>query len=273
MESDTQKWREYFLGGLQSNEAEEIEQRIISDPKFEEDLIVVENDLIEDHLDGTLSAVESRLFVDNYLITPDRHKNVELVAHLRERSKIKEQVSDADGVKDDPSFIERFKFSLSVPRLAYAPCLLLLIGITLGYFWFGQGDELQPSQSEYAVLNAQDFSSLVQYKDLSGIELLPGSSRGMGSAVKATDLSSRSNIFFRLGLPIELKDHDKYDLTLRKDRKSMFRFESLKAYENGGGKELRLLLPGSTFTEGGYLIEVNPAGASSTPLLYYFTVE
>lgn len=276
MDFDLQKLRQYFLGELQVDEADEIERRIISDAVFEESLITAENALVEDYLDGTLSAEEAQLFKSSYLITPGRCKNVELVAYLREHSKAKavENVGAKAVVEGKVSFIERLKsFFLFVPKPAYAACLLLLIFAAIGYIWLEGSQEFERSQADFEALNARDFGDLNRYRDFPGIGVLPGGSRGTGSTIEANEIGSTDSVFVRLGVPIEFKDYNKFNLRLIKEGKAMFSLELIKPYESGGGKELRFLIPANVFTKGGYRFEVAPAEKPDSLVSYYLTVE
>lgn len=271
---ELEQLRKYFLGELRIEKEEEIERRLILDAEFEKDLIAAENDLVEEYLDGVLSAEEAGLFANNYLITPERKKNVEFVADLREYTKSRAIDTAISVTESKDHFGGRLRLAFStVPAAIYAACLLLFVIAAAGYLWLRSGNEFERTQVEYAALNTGDFSDLGQFSDFTRVTILPGGLRGNGTRVRTGEKATADKVFVRLGMPFEFRDYVTFDLRLKTESRDLLTFPSLRAYESDGGKELRFLLPSSSLTPGEYRFEIAPTGKGSSQVTYYFTVE
>jgi len=271
MDKGSEKLRRYLLGDLSVEEAEEIEQTIILDEKFEAEVLEAEDILIEDHVEGTLSADEALKFQEGYLITPERYQNLEFVATLRRYSS---ERAISDRVHEAGSFWERLRSFLSnVPAVAYVICLLLFFGTVAAYFWLGRDEGLSKIQTKYSALNRQDFSDLGPYRSISSISVLPGSLRGTDSTVKISQGPSGDSILVRLGLPVEFTNYAHFDVRLKREGKKILSFDALSAYKSESSNELRLLLPVAILEKGLYQLEAIPTDRPESPITYAFDVE
>ncbi len=263
--------KKYFLGTLSETDAEEIELRLITDAEFEANVIAAENDLVEDRLDGALTEDETRNFDKNYLTTPERLKNLKTVALLRQYAKAKAQ-NKAVVIKDEAPRIylaDKIRNIFSgIPAIAYAACLILVVGAA-AYIWFGRGTTGN-LQAEYASLNKQDLSDLDKFKALQLITATPGSLRGSGSGVKIAAIDG--SVFVRLSLN-ELKDQPAFSVTLMRGPTVLLQLDSLRSYDAGSGKEIRLLLPVRLLEKGMYQIKATAPDHPESPLTYSFTIE
>lgn len=273
MEREDEKIRLYFLGSLPEAEAEEIEMRLIADAEFEANVIAAESELIEDRLDSVLKPDEMRLFDENYLITTERRKNVEAVVLLRKYARTRAQkIAQQESAHTEVvSILDRIRGLLgSVPTIAYAACLILIIGGTAAYVWLGRNSAKNPLQSEYASLNQQDFSDLAKFNSLPLIPAVPGSVRGPGSAVKLK--GSENSAFVRIAL-VEFRDETALNAVLSRAGGDLLSFEALKIYESNGNREVRMLLPARLLEKGTYQISVSAPGKPASTVVYSFTIE
>lgn len=75
--------RKYLLGELSQNEQERLEERLLTDNDYFQQLLVVEDDLIDDYVSGELTSRE-RLRFDNYfLAAPERGQDLKFAKALR----------------------------------------------------------------------------------------------------------------------------------------------------------------------------------------------
>ena len=89
--------RHYLLGMLNDEAVrEDIEKRIISDDGHYDEVTVVESELIEEYLDGELSASESENFKKYFLADPARRRELNLIRNLRS-IKYEPQAGAAEG--------------------------------------------------------------------------------------------------------------------------------------------------------------------------------
>lgn len=75
--------RKYLLGELSQNEQERLEERLLTDNDYFQQLLLVEDDLIDDYVSGELTSHE-RLRFDNYfLAAPERAQDLKFAKALR----------------------------------------------------------------------------------------------------------------------------------------------------------------------------------------------
>ena len=80
---DKQEMRNYLLGTLEVDRRAALEERILSDPQFYEELLVSEEDLIDQYLGNKLSPSERQQFETYFLITAERQNNLRFGRLLR----------------------------------------------------------------------------------------------------------------------------------------------------------------------------------------------
>ena len=102
MSVETTKLKQFLLDDLLEKEADEISLQIIADEDFEGKMLFAEAELIEDFLEGSLSAAETELFYRNFLTTPERIELLEETAFLKEYAQTRNSKSakeETDGKK------------------------------------------------------------------------------------------------------------------------------------------------------------------------------
>lgn len=76
--------KQYLLGMLSTEDQERIEERLITDKDFFEQVNIVEDELIDDYLDGVLLEMERERFRNYFLSTPQQRQRLESVKALRQ---------------------------------------------------------------------------------------------------------------------------------------------------------------------------------------------
>ena len=78
--------RKYLLGRLRGEEREQLEERILSDAEFRNKILLVEEDLIEEHAEGALDEVERQEFQQMFYSNPQRRLDVQVVEGLKHQA-------------------------------------------------------------------------------------------------------------------------------------------------------------------------------------------
>jgi len=78
--------RKYLLGYSEPEVAEAIEERLVTDQDYLQTFSIVKEELVEDYLDGDLSAEEVERFKNHFLTTPHRHRKLEISRALAEKA-------------------------------------------------------------------------------------------------------------------------------------------------------------------------------------------
>ncbi|MGZ8844355.1 MAG: tetratricopeptide repeat protein, partial [Pyrinomonadaceae bacterium] len=71
-----ERLRRYLLGQLADDAREEVEKELLASDEVFQELLMVEDELIDEHLSGQLDAGELRAFEKNFLATPERNQKL-----------------------------------------------------------------------------------------------------------------------------------------------------------------------------------------------------
>lgn len=288
MEITENKIRQYLLGSLSQEEIELFDLQIILNAALEERLLLAEEKLMEDYLEGTLSTAEKELFQKNFLASQERY------AQLNQLSLLKNYAQKNLGLRgsanltgenaaldlkpaERPTFFQKLKnlISTNLPLTATVT-VLTIIGLILGLFIYQKGRENMGAGDEVASLNQKDLSDLSNYKNLSSLSLISGSFRSTAAGSNNVLKKDAASEYFllRLALPtINNQNENSFNVRISAEEKLLARLDHLRSYNNQNGQELRLLLPSSHFQRGTYKIEVVPEGKNDVPFIFSFKVE
>ena len=78
--------RDYLLGSLPSEYTERLEEQLLKDEEFAEQLSLIEDELIEDYARGVLNPREREQFQKHFLSIPRRRRKLMMVRELRKYS-------------------------------------------------------------------------------------------------------------------------------------------------------------------------------------------
>jgi hypothetical protein len=68
--------RQYLLGRVPEAESAELDEQLVSDADFYEELLIAEEELIDQYLAGELIPEERQSFESHFLLTPERHEKL-----------------------------------------------------------------------------------------------------------------------------------------------------------------------------------------------------
>lgn len=119
--------KRYILRQLASDEREVVEKRLMSDEEFFGQVLLVEEDLTEEYLEGSLSEGERKLFEDAFLASAESRQRIEFTRSLRKKS-----------VEASTIHIARSSFWKKVTSTAYfrvAAAVVILLGLGVFLWW------------------------------------------------------------------------------------------------------------------------------------------
>src|SRR5688572_11308000 len=122
--------RSYLLGELNEQQKEAVEERLMMDDDSFKESLLVEDDLIDDYVQGELSADERKRFEATILLTPRGRQQVELTRRLREYAPVlrPEQESPPPVAPSKPKWWQQW-FASPALRLATSFVVLLVVGV------------------------------------------------------------------------------------------------------------------------------------------------
>lgn len=263
------KLKKYLLGTLAEAEMTKIDLQLISSPDFEKELLLAENNLMEDYLDGSLSAGEIKNFREKFLVSEERRKELQNVALLKKYAQRQavEEISGAPAENSTVSVFDKLKNLIAVYlRPLAVGAAAVIVAVFIGFYFFGS------KNSELARLNQKDLSDLSEYQHLTNLSLISGIYRDAGNPNKlSTALPSgqlTDQVLLRLALPVK---GEIFDVDISRNEERFVALEQIPSYSNPKGQELRLILPAADLSEGNYKVEVSSEN-SDAPIVYTFTI-
>ncbi|MFP5263044.1 MAG: CHAT domain-containing protein [Blastocatellia bacterium] len=125
----------YLLGELPLDEQMRLEERLLLDREYVELLLIVEEELIDDYLRGTLSDRDRAQFETHFLTTPDRRRKLRRAKVLRRYVNNAQSVAEQRPARDAMRRAPWWRAFLT-PAWGAAVAALLILGVGLG-IWRG----------------------------------------------------------------------------------------------------------------------------------------
>jgi hypothetical protein len=134
--------RRYLLGAEPGAELTELDERILSDDNFYEELLIVEDELIDQYLVGALSQPERNGFVSHFLCTDERRKKLRFSKTLRKylHAEVGDAVLDESGLVSSDGEPAQRKWFFSLFQIPGHPALrsslaAISVIVVLGFSW------------------------------------------------------------------------------------------------------------------------------------------
>ncbi len=277
MPVETTKLKKFLLDDLAEKDADDISLQIIADQDFEGKMLFAEEELIEDFLEGALSAAETEFFYANFLTTPERIELLQETALLKQyaQSRDAKPAKEETGGKKSANFFESLRnfFALNLRPLAAVLIILVIGTIAWRVFLFDASNGLTLVEQEYAALNQKDLGDPAETANLTNKSLIAGTLRDTNSAAKLTGGGLTESVLFRLALPPGTTKETVLNLELLKDGQTIFRQNKLRIYQNQNGQEIKALLPKTVLPKGNFQIKLIDAANKDSAFTYGFAVE
>ena len=126
---DEESIRSYLLGGLDKSHGEQLEERMLRDDAFVEQVLLAEDELVEDFARGALNATEKEQFKKHFLSTPKRRRKLMLVRALRKYS---DQIDPVSNVVQPSPVRAPWYLRLSTPQFRAATLSVLVVAAAIG---------------------------------------------------------------------------------------------------------------------------------------------
>ncbi len=133
-EVDNKEIRQYLLGELAEEDSERIEERLLTEHEFHEELAITEDELIDDYVSNDLSDDQRRKFEVHFLRTDARRRDLRF-AKAYKKLLSNEVVPQRQPVVAKPTltnrFIELWRMHAWEMRAAFAVLVVAVIGISV----------------------------------------------------------------------------------------------------------------------------------------------
>jgi len=248
--------RQYLLGELNENDQEQLEQRVITNPDYKEEVLITEEELLEEFVNGTLSLRELESFNKMYSSSPAQRRKVKIAQalnrHASERTPVVQPMVQKKRAK---SLIELFSTKNRFHQLSLAALIIVLVigGSILAYWLLSQ----QRSAAYEALLKLNQFGSELLQPDSSVVSatLPPLLFRGTGEPRNISITKQTRTVQLRLPDPSG-GTYSFRAILRRSDGSEVFTLEDLRARQIDQHSVLVLQIPAEMLTPQSYQLEI-----------------
>lgn len=269
--------RQYLLGAVGEEEQQQIEERILTDPRYKAEVLMSEDELMEDYASGLLPEGEREMFVKRCLSASGQIEKLRVTKALFDYANSETPAATPlpDSKSDRPPFGRRWLTALFGGRRAVAAVsvsvgLIIVIG-ALFYLvrWQRQArrfaDQRAVIEQELARLNRQQNPATGLPPDLD-----PASARFLSVKLTST-LNRASGEMTRVSVPTQThilqlrpvltsEPYRRYQATLSTtEGTEIFTFAPLQPVITDGNRTLIINVPTGILTRGDYLLKLSGA--------------
>lgn len=158
--------RDYLLGYLNEGERRSVEERLITDPEYLKEVLIVESELMEEHLDGVLPERDRKGFVKHVLATERQVEKLMIAKALSTSIRVDAAANSPPAAKgiSHPFSLKRLLSNLFLMRgwgvrlAAFAVILIVVLGAwAVIRLLLNQSSRRGSLEHEVATLNTQEY--------------------------------------------------------------------------------------------------------------------
>jgi hypothetical protein len=261
--------RHYLLGGVAEAELPGLEERILTDDTFYQELLIAEDELIDQYLLDTLSESDRSRFVSHFLITPERQDKLRFSKTLKryltegEESDVAYNSAESASASGDSTRRRWFESFFPVsgrPTLSFGGIFgnrLILTAISL----------LILATISVVLLNRPSEHKAVAPEDLFVATLTPGLTRDSGETTRIRIPPDKKMVRLELQLESLPGSYQSYTAELRSAENSstVLRRDNLLAEVRGNRQVVNLDVPVEDLKGGDYHVRLSGLPASGAP--------
>lgn len=269
--------RQYLLGELDEQQREQLEQRVITNPDYKEEVLITEEELLEDFVNGSLSPRELELVRAKYSSSPSRWRKVEIARAISKYAADHPIAVEPAGPQRSwaRSVLEFFSARNRFRQLSLAILILVMAGGSLLVYWW-VSRESRANYETLVRLNGPASEILQPDQSVVAVSLSPLLLRGAGDARTVTITNQTKTVQLRLADPSS--GETKVFRARLKNRAGaeVFTLDDVPARQSGQFPVLVLQIPAEMLTSQDYQLEISerkPDGTYENPATYSFQVQ
>ena len=262
--------REFLLGNVDDEQRQRIQSLFLTDAQAKDRVLAVEQDLIEDYLEGSLTTEDKERFLSRFAQTAEQQRKLRITKSIKEWA-----ITEAASIQPVP--VKSTSWSGLFARLRLKPSIVVpvavtaVIAIVVVAVWLSRRERLV-IERELAQLNSP--ASLRETPpQMPPLVLSPGAVR---SADRQIEIQMRPGIrFVELQLHWEPQErYPTYQAEIRRMADDAL-FTSPPLYPDDRGQVIRIRLPAHSLRRGNYVMKltgINPDGSHGLNEEYQFAV-
>ncbi len=244
--------KKYLLGQLAGADLEAIEQRILTDDEFYEEVQIVEDELVDEYVNSELRIDEHLMFEKNFLVDPESRDKLRLGRAL-DRHLSSHRLDQ----RHKPAF-PFLPFQNPIVSYALMAAGLVIVAVV-----------------SWAVFKSWRSSTPQEPGKILAFELTPGMVRSEGEIKQIVISPGADSVRFDLRIA-SVDQYQSYRAVLQTAEGSeKFRLDGLSAASTNSGIVVPFSLPARLLTRGDYYIKLggrNPAGEYEDLPRYSFRI-
>jgi hypothetical protein len=260
--NDEVRIRRFLLEDLDEEERARIEELFLTDSDTRDSVLLAEDELIEEYLEGSLQGADREKFRGVFVATPQLRRKVRIAQSLRRLTKADDshlptvaESSTQDRVT--PLLSKPFKSWRRRNLLVYASAAAaILVVFTVGVFWYADYRREQARrltvERELTELNDQSRRSELPSDQVLSLVLSPVSARSTGTSIRprATDA------VLELSLLPDVAKAETYTVLIQTSDDE-FAVPNLRLEDLTVGKVIRVRIPTRLLNRGLYRLRLN----------------
>lgn len=261
--------RQYLLGNVDELERERIEELIIVSPEVKQTVLIAEEDLIEEYLEGSLSPSDKERFLAQYANTSPLRRKLEIAELIQRRAAAESVAKQTPALTvhqfgNFVSFLWRRKRTFLIPATALA-IVLVVVAIWLINLNTRREQERQRLNSiERQIAQLNSLSEL--QNNPPGMLALFLSPVTLRSGAVEVPAGSRSTIVELRLFWIKAGDHDNYQAIIRRvSSGERFTIPNLHLYKTADGHVIKLRLQSQFLARGQYQVTLSSFAKDGSP--------
>jgi hypothetical protein len=263
--------KRFLLGIVNDSERQQIESLLIVDPEAEETILIAEDELVEDYLEGSLSESDRARFLEQYAYGPRERRRLRIARSIREYALEAElrRPSGSTALQKLQQFVSwrwLTERRLYVP-VAMAVATLLIVTVIWLVKWNNQrireNNQHLAIETELRELNSP--SSLRENPpEMLSLVIPSVSLRSVNPPAEITTQTANRVIELQLLWP-QKEEFESYVATLRRvGGTEEFTIANLHAEQKSGGRVVRLRLPAQSLMPGLYHASLSAIASDGT---------
>jgi hypothetical protein len=264
--------RQYLLGLLPPEELPQVEERLLTDSAFYEELLIVEDELIDEYFAGDLSQSEREGFETHFMLAPERQGKARFARTLKKYVSVagaamphkditaeesSEDVSEVAAPPPKKTFFSFLPFRNPIVSYSLAAAILLVVG---GVSWVVFRNWGNPAPREPGKVLA--------------VTLTPGLTRDGGEIKKISVPPGTDTVQLQLALPSH--EYQSYEAVLQDaEGRTLMTKKNVKAQSANGRSAVFVDVTRSLIPPGDYRVKLSGVptdGEAETVGSYSFRV-
>jgi hypothetical protein len=253
--------RKYLLGDISHEEQERIEQRLLTEQEFSEELSMTRAEMVDDYVAGNLSAKEKEEFEKHFLSTPEHVQITEIGRALDKRLEDRSRDLTITGSSASPPYYVRHLNAI----ISLTACAVLVVAAYVVWVLVKRSqpnsgvNEAQEQrvilENELAKLNHPAAGSAQTTFAVVSLNLKPILVRDIGENRSVVIPKNPTIVRLRLELPVD--KYQSYRASLQTDEGvDLGAIDGLRTATVNNGKAVVLDLPSWLMRPGSYQIKL-----------------